>query len=210
MDARQRAIANALAGVPDVETENYHKALGEFVTKFASVEGDLQHTLWKLAGLKFPVAQAVLSGVRTEDAIKRIYRLIDAKGWPPARKAKFKYIADQIQEINKLRNDILHHGADLQADDTWISSNKKFVHLPDRIRNTISSQAILLQAGFDLMGIRMRLTRVFGRHPKQYTDVLDRLLAPAWRYKPAPQSPPAQTNPKGHRKRKRRRKSSPV
>jgi hypothetical protein len=154
MNANHRRVAFAMLGKRDPDLDKYYAALGEFIHAYSDVEAELQRTLWHHAGVKEPVAQAVFSGVRTEAAISNINRIGEARKWSELKKRKFKSLFDQLQIINKLRNDIVHRGASLQADGTWLSSNEKFVHIAERTTTTPVSAAILNAAGADLFEIR--------------------------------------------------------
>lgn len=196
MDSRHQKVANALLGLPDNKTNAYHLALGRFIAEYATVEAELRALLWSVAGVKEPIAQAIMSGVRTEDGISLIYRVLDAKKWSEQRKARFKYLFDQIQAINKLRNDIVHRGASLQADGSWLSTNKTIAHIPERITNTVVSPDILDFARSDLFNIRIGLVflKLGRRAPPPLNRMADEALKDAWRYIPAPQGRKASTN----------------
>jgi hypothetical protein len=206
-DAISRRITNWLLGKPDKETDEYLQALGTFIQGFADTELALQEALWRLARLKPPIAQAVLSGVRTEAAISLINRIADAKSWSNKRKAQFKHVFDQLQAINRLRNDILHHGSHLQKDGTWLSTNQKFVHVLAKTRRVTVTKTGLEQATGDLFEIRCRLVLLL--HPsKKAREVFSKVLTPAWRYKSAPQGRKARMNRTAHQKRQRQPRSS--
>jgi hypothetical protein len=51
---------------PDIN--DYHKALGQFVSAFSMVETCMQQALWRQVGITAPIAPAVFSGTRTEAA----------------------------------------------------------------------------------------------------------------------------------------------
>jgi hypothetical protein len=210
MNARRKRIVRAMLGQPD-ETDAYYLALGKFIAQYAVVEGLLRVSLWHFASLKAPIAQAIMSGVRTEDAISYINRIADATKWTNEKKASFKTVFNQIQVINKLRNDIVHRGAALQADGTWLSTNKAVAHIPERITNTVVSAEALDFARNDLFSIRAALTLLTYDHLK--IKGLDPWAKPAldgaWQYKPAPQGRKAQTNRTARRKQPSPPRSSP-
>jgi hypothetical protein len=122
----------------------YHEALGEFISVFSEVETNLLSALWHLAGVKPPIAQAVLTGIKVEGAIGLINRLADAENWSEARKASFKKFSDQLGLINKLRNDILHNGSNWTSSQTWTVTNRHSAHVPSRIRSYPVTSGLLI------------------------------------------------------------------
>jgi hypothetical protein len=203
MNEIHKSLVLTLLGKRNPELDKYYIALGEFVHAYSDVELELQRSLWHAAKVKEPIAQAVFSGVRTEAAISNINRISEARKWSEPKKTKYKYLFDQLQIINKLRNDIVHRGASLQADGTWISSNEKYVHIPERITTTPVSAGILNNASADLFEIRYRLAFLaHGRHwPVQMKEHFTDFLTHAWLYRPVPQGRKAQTNRKAHQTR---------
>jgi hypothetical protein len=110
-----------------------------------------------------PGAQAVFSGVRVNGAMQFINRLADAQNWDKARKDELQFMFAQLGIINRLRNDLLHYGASWQEleDETFVITNKPFVHVPERIQETRITPEILKDAAFDTAQILLRLI-VFG------------------------------------------------
>lgn len=214
--ARLRVIVNSMLGRPDKESDEYYQALGRFVSAYAQVEGQLQTVLWKVSSLRKPIAQAVLSGVRTDDAIRRIYRIADAKAWPQKKRAEFKYVFDQVLVLNRFRNDVLHFGSELQEEGHWLSTNENFVHIPERIYSLVTTKRILDDARGDLEEIGYRLTLFFWKLPRELMkEVRTKVLSASWRYKPAPQSPKDRKTPpvpqkQRHPPRSFRRKPEPL
>ncbi len=141
----------------------YMFALGNFISMFSALEAKLQAALWKFAGVSPPGAQAVFSGVRVNGAMQFINRLADAQNWDKARKDELQFMFAQLGIINRLRNDLLHYGASWQEleDETFVITNKPFVHVPERIQETRITPEILKDAAFDTAQILLRLI-VFG------------------------------------------------
>ncbi len=140
--------------------EDFFTALGEFVAAFSEVEIELQFILWRLAGLEQPIGQAVLSGVRTEDAMNRINRLGDALEWTQKHQDRFQHCFSHLGEINRLRNDILHYGAQLKEGYNWRTSNSPFVHVDKKIRTREFSVIDLENATVDLKTLRRYLNEL--------------------------------------------------
>jgi hypothetical protein len=131
----------------------YHQALGEFISVFSEVETNLISAFWHLAGVKPPIAQAILTGHKVEGVIGLINRLADAENWSEARKAVFKKFSDQLGLINKLRNDILHNGSNWTSSQTWTVTNRHSAHVPSRIRSYPITAGLLRSARMDLQKI---------------------------------------------------------
>jgi hypothetical protein len=138
-----RDITLKLMGKPNKKVDQYYMLLGRFVTNFSFVEQHVQSLLWRLAKLESPISQAILSGVRTEAAISLIYRIADAERWSKEKKEAYKDALDQLQVINKLRNDLLHRGSRLQPNGTWLITNEHFVHIPERTINVTLTVSLL-------------------------------------------------------------------
>jgi hypothetical protein len=190
--------------------DDYLEALGSFVMGFSEVEAAIQNALWTLAGVKPPTAQAVFSGVRTEDAMNRINRIAAAQNWPKQQKTPFEAVFSQLRKINKLRNDILHHGSTIRGIDHWEVSNEPFVHLKENIRTRRLSPAILRDAKADLDVILSRLILLVWRDriPADSIEDFSEALKTAWRYKPDEQRPPSQKPRSTPPKQKRQPKPS--
>ena len=84
---------------PRIYTDEYYCALGQFVSDFSEVEQSLQIVLWHFSGVKSPIAQAVFSGVRADDAANKITRIGVAQKWSEERKAEWKAICDRLGAI---------------------------------------------------------------------------------------------------------------
>jgi hypothetical protein len=196
------------------EIDQYQQSLGRFVAAFSQVEANLQTVLWHFAGVKAPTAQAVFSGVRVEGAMGFINRIAEAQRWRKSKRDKLQYIFTQLGIINKLRNDILHYGAQLHARDTWVVSNRLFAHIPKRVRQLTVSPSILDDASFDLRKIESHLI-VMAWHkvmPPGARAAFRPALKAAWRYKQPQPSRPARKSrkiPQGRRPRPRASAGSP-
>jgi hypothetical protein len=98
------------------------------------VEADMQHALWRTAGVKSPIEPAIFSGTRIDAAASFIKRIAEAEGWPAKRRRTLDDVSAQLGEITRVRNDILHYGASATGKDEWTISNKLVAHTADRIR----------------------------------------------------------------------------
>src|ERR1700731_469239 len=117
-------------------TQEYWAALGEFVSTFSTVEVNMQQALWEFAGLSRPLALALLAGsTRIDSAMTLINKVSVAKKWKSARKRELQTICTQLGIINKVRNDILHYGANY-IEGEWVVSNRSMVATQKRARIT--------------------------------------------------------------------------
>lgn len=178
-------------------TNDYYAALGRFVDAFARVETTLLRVLWTFAQLKSPYAQAVLSGVRIEGAMGLINRIADAESWKPERRQDWQKIFTQIGIINKLRNDIFHHGT-AWFGQVWVVSNRDVAHLPERVREIHITPKILDKATKDLWDIFVFLTLLGGPavgeiYGRKSPTLMRQLRRKPWRYKQPPQADAART-----------------
>jgi hypothetical protein len=170
-------------------TQEYYQALGRFVTEFTEIECSMQIALWRLSNVKTPVAQAVFSGVRADDACNKISRISEAENWPETRRAEWKVVADRLGILRTLRNDILHYGANWQPDGSWIVTNKDYVHASHKVKNTPVTVTVLADASDDLQRLSLRLFRFLFADEMSEKGLrnLDQGLRIAWRYIPPPQ-----------------------
>ncbi len=195
------------------KAEPYLLALGRFVSTFSQVEMMLQHVLWKFSKTAEPTAQAVFSGVRPETAMQFITRIAAAQKWKAKRKEEIEYVFSQLGMINKLRNDLLHYGASMEDEltDTWLITNARFVHIPERIQELRITPQLLLDAQADLAQILIRLIFLaWSRNmPTETRAVFRELREGAWRYKPPQRDQPVRKKQNKHQERKRQPPSSP-
>jgi hypothetical protein len=171
-------------------TAAFFQALGRFLTRFSEIEALMQTTLWSLAGVPQPTAQAVFSGVRTEGAMQFINRIAAAEEWNTYRREELQYVFTQLGLINKLRNNILHYGAEQEGPDAWVVTNKQFVHVPENVSRTIISPTTLEHARHDLDKVETHLTYLLlatSHIPGPDRDQIESVLQRPWRYKPPQQ-----------------------
>jgi hypothetical protein len=173
---------------PRIYTDEYYRALGQFVSDFSEIEQTMQIVLWHLSGMKTPVAQAVLSGVRAEDAGNKITRIGVAKHWSNERKAEWKAICDRVSLIRSLRNDILHYGVLWEREGEWVTTNRQFVHTPEKITNSPVTVEILGFATEDLKHLSFHIFAFCFEAKSHAFSALDRTQTDAWQYKQPPQA----------------------
>jgi hypothetical protein len=96
-------------------------------------------------------------------------------------KARLQFILDQIKRGNV---------TDLEdyAKDDWIITNKKFVHIPEKVQETKITAKTLKDATFDLVKINLHLLLLsVGEDREPLEKAVEHILSAAWHYKqPAP------------------------
>jgi hypothetical protein len=193
----------------------YHQALGQFLDMFSNIEAIMHLVLRYYAQTPEPIALAIFSGVRVDGAMNYVNRIIEVVPPKPELQAELKYVFEQLSIINKVRNDLVHHGASYEFDarDVAIVTNAPLALTEDRIRSIPISTQILSDLITDLQKIQTHLAI---RHieeskrlnPASLTYALMKdSLTDAWRYKP-PQ-PKKQSKKSGSKSRKQSRQHGP-
>lgn len=179
----------------------YHQALGSFVSAFAMTEQLLQLTLRLFAGLENKIGSALLSGVRPDQAKDLLNRVLDVRNMGPV-KGMLKRHFDHLGLITKVRNDILHYGAEFETPEVLIVSNERDAHVPSRLREIRITPSSLRQMNLDLGTIRCGLLAAVEEIIPSDRDYKWREHArEPWRYKPPPQGTLGQTGQKNRPKR---------
>lgn len=201
MDPETNAMLDGYLEERKKRFTGYWAALGQFIHEFSGVERELLELARYLAGLQEPVAQAVLSSLRVDDAKNLINRILDARGETDL-KERLQNPLDQLGAISTMRNSIVHWGAEVR-DDGLIVSNNYFAPSPDRIREFPVSDVILLQMTADLHQIGLHLFMTIRRDEATPDEIkqAERVLQPPWLYK----SPQPLPRPRGTGTRARRR-----
>jgi hypothetical protein len=96
------------------QTKAYFEALGRFMHEFAQIEHILYLLMTVELNLETNLANAVLSGVKADQAIQNIKRIYHARGkdLPPRTVEAFEHIST----LNTARNEIIHYGATLSGE----------------------------------------------------------------------------------------------
>jgi hypothetical protein len=183
MDVMASERSDMLAAVKGAD--DFYKCLGSFVLKYSDTEALIQTALWHFAGVPSPTAQAAFVGSGPDRAMKIISRIAAAQNWPEEKKSVMQHAFQQLERIKKLRNNILHYGAQLEGPDTWRISNEQFVHVPKNISTTIVSPTTLKSAEDDLHDIDMLLIDImcFGQQSNLDQAALEEARKYAWKYK---------------------------
>jgi len=169
-----------------LHTQEYWAALGEFVSAFSLVEVNMQQALWEFAGLSRPLALALLAGsTRIDSAINLMSKVSVAQKWKSVRKKELQAVCTQLGIINKVRNDILHYGANFSKG-AWVVSNRSLVATQKRARITKFTVPALKNMTKDLMAINLRIVYLaWGSFMNAKTKrSFTQARRDPWRYKP--------------------------
>lgn len=71
--------------------------LGEFCLEFAKTEGCLHISVYRLSGLRDPQFRALFSGLRSEQAMQSIRRLLEVSQAPTERRNAYNDILAHIK-----------------------------------------------------------------------------------------------------------------
>jgi hypothetical protein len=176
------------------EVAGYYRALGEFVEAFADVEGDLFLYLYNLVGVDYNMARAVFSGVRIQETVSFIRRIIEIR--PSKIPDGLDEVLAQLLTINDTRNLILHHSVSGRYSKGHLVrsiSNIDRALTPGRIKEIPISDKILNSMTVDLLHIKTFLTHeasllMLPPEARVKIEQLGPVPVGAWLYTPAPQS----------------------
>lgn len=176
----------------------FWQALGAFVSAFSDTEFELVETVRILANIPPQTSGAIFTGLRVDAAKDTINRLFDAAG-DTTKKERFAPYLAQLSTINTIRNNLLHWGARLAADEgTFLVSNQKFSPSETRLKSFGITPDDLDAMREDLWKIKLFL-RIEGpvgdQMPQMHLDEIRRYVAIPWRYKPQTPTPPSTQTP---------------
>lgn len=192
----------------DIEDPKYLLALGTFIAWFAFVETVLNQAVWHFSKLDSDpqIAKAIFGPLRVDDALNRLTRLIEARKLRGPEIKELKLLIEQLRELLRARNEIVHRGATGYHGQSFIVTNKPFVHIPSRTTTRRIGPIILGRMINDLSEISIRLSIIARDIVPGYTrralrKELPILRQAAWLYKP-----PA---PKRRRRKERQKPPKP-
>ena len=171
----------------DREDEFLH-ALGRFVVNFSRAETALQAVLWHYAKTHETIARCLFSGVHIDVGMNYIRRIAEATNAPKEDREDLDRLFAQLRVINKVRNDILHHGIHSDAEGNAFLTNALLAHLPQNVTVMPISVEELNKMTTDVRQIVVTLiVRHAGRMPVQSDEnrrALEEFVRAPWRYKP--------------------------
>jgi hypothetical protein len=179
-----------------IEVAGYYRALGEFVEAFADVEGELFLYLYTLVGVDYNMARAVFSGVRVQEAVSFIRRIMEIR--PSKIPEGLDEVLAQILIINDTRNLILHHSVSGRYSKGQLIrtiSNIDRALTARRAKELPISEKILSDMTDDLFHIKTflfheaaLLMELLPPETRARIERLGPVPVGAWLYKPAPRS----------------------
>lgn len=151
----------------------YFAALGEFIHRFAELEGVLAIALRDKAGVSHDTACALFSGVRAREALAFLKRLHEAEDedWHPL----LARVQERFGSVMEARNLIVHHGTTMNLNDTFVSSKGR--NLPGKGKSFPVSAKILS----DLTGdVQTMIACVTLWHIRQFSPSLLKTAESVW------------------------------
>jgi hypothetical protein len=98
-----------MPSMDDEDESTYFEYLGRLVHTFSLAEAILFKFLIYYTGVSDKTARAIFSGVRVQEGISFIRRLMEIRRLGQTRKADIDNVLAQFAKINDLRNHLLHY-----------------------------------------------------------------------------------------------------
>ena len=202
--------------VPASDTEEgkkrlsaYYEALGRFVDMFSRVETTVTLTLWHYAKTSPEIARVIFAGARMDLSSTFIKQLAETTGAPTDLQTDLAEVLQQASIINKVRNDILHYGANFVAEGAATVSN--FIRAKGEPSSFPISPDLLADMTKDLSKIWSHLEYLHLMPSKSFIDetckediavISEALSQIPWRYKHPAQPKERPKKAEGQRPRK--------
>jgi len=188
--------------------------LGWFIGQFSTLENVMQRTLWFYSGVDEPVAKALFSGIKIDASIQQIRFMISEKPLDDLSSKALDHALRQAADINKVRNDLLHHGAffvigEGDREEDLVISNDRLLRTSGKLRRTLISALDLYKMGDDIRRINVILHLVMQCYDQSQNQIEAELKQP-WLYKPRQPRKKNHTPHPAPQSRRRRRGSSPA
>jgi len=176
---------------------SYYLALGKFLSKHAEVEAMLNGLVRSYYKIEWETANLALQMLRVDSALQHLQRLIEAKKIPDEDAREIEHLRNQMGQISRFRNDLVHWGIDSlyrprrsakttaprSKGVTVVVTNTPFAFR--KPRSHIVTPEVLLGACRDLSKIYRRIQMLAS--PQQRQDILEKygdLLREPWQYTP--------------------------
>lgn len=171
--------------------EEYNLALGRFVSSFAQVEAAMFYSRAWYAKTQRPIACAIFSGTRVDQATSFMRRLAEVGLIGAAEWKLLEPVLKQLRLVTEIRNAILHYGAERVTTGRALVADALRALTPEKVKTFPISPDILADLNYDCQKIYRHLIVQHAGRPTLRGDrpVLERILASAWRYIPAQQAP---------------------
>lgn len=186
--------------------KEYFECLGLFAHQFARTESALHFEFVIYSGIPQPLARIWTGGMRLVDLMKATRQMIEANEWEASTKSEMNTLLQQLNTISRLRNQLLHRGAKLEAGGLVSTNDASYRKREDREVYKFVVQD-LKDATRDLRCIEIRLFKLHWDFsddetiPQNIREDMKRLerqeigeLFGTWRYRAvqpeAPDQPP--------------------
>lgn len=182
----------------------YWESLGRFVSEFSATELSLLYTIKAFADLEAELARAIFGGVRLQDGISALNRVLIATG-RTRTKRRLVPVLKQLAEINTTRNNIIHWGTTMVSEGVFLVTNKEIVHSGQIPQHYTVTPRELSDMTMDLIKIRIHLSKEGERDRISrllYRKVLRPIVHAPWSYRVPQRAAPPQ---KSSRKRSTRK-----
>jgi hypothetical protein len=173
--------------------------LGRFVLAYAQVEGYLRKSLCLHGQISEKFFKIALSGVRTEDAINHLKKLLKESNLDAQILADYEEVFEHLRPIKETRNLLLHSGIEIFGLGFAVTNASKMLD-PENATVIPVSHDIFerMIADLDKMTAMLINNLLRIQAPSSSDFVLDRLSRGPWLYTPPPQGGrPKQKGQKG-------------
>jgi hypothetical protein len=189
--------------------QNYHTALGEFITLFSIVEWDINNLIRYYLKISREKLNILQGAYRMDNGLDILNKLRVAGRIPKDRISELDEIVSHLRKINRLRNDIVHYGiGNATSGNETVVSNEFYAYKNKNIVSHVVSTRILNFAQIDLAMLLIRINLLL--HPQSRARPHNaKVLHETWRYTPQSPAPHDPDLPQTPRRRGSRRGASP-
>jgi hypothetical protein len=162
--------------------------LGRFVLAYAQVEGYLRKSLYFHGQISETVSKIVLSGIRSEDAISYLKKLLKASNLDAQILTDYMEVFEHIGPIKEVRNLLLHSGIEVFGLGFVVTNASKMLNPEDATIIPVSHKVFeQMTADLDKMTAMLINNLLRLEAPPSSDFALDRLARGPWLYIPPPQ-----------------------
>jgi hypothetical protein len=176
--------------------DDYFAALGRFIHSYARLEVGL-HVLFRHCLGLGDAGRSLSAGESADRLMAMTSRVATARRLEQATIDEIQSVFSHIRDISKLRNSLIHRGAEIYGDDI-ISSNLMTARTVEEAEILRMNLTDIEAATSDCRTASLRLSAiVIPNAPNLNTDAAREALARAWVYKPLQQERPYQSSGAG-------------
>lgn len=167
------------------DVQLYKEAIGDFLQTYARVESTAFELLQHYAGVSNQVARALFSGTRMKGALEYVKRIAEFTGKSGEIQEELRVISQQIGEITKARDLLVHYGTGFTSSGQGIISNMR-VAGERTLQERPMSREILYDMKRDLEKLILHMAVLIAPHPPEHiapNTPFGSVLHAPWRYK---------------------------